>query len=129
SDKRAALSQPNRPNLRRDLQSRAPLVLAAAHAARGGAGVQGLRFGEGPARPLVCPHRIRGSDLAAQCAAAREHRNPHAGIFLTRIRLGRSTSVPRTRCAPSPTERACPSSAFKWPKSGKPDFGWEEGLG
>ena len=90
SDKRAALSQPDRPNLRRDLQSRAPLVLAAAHAARGGAGVQGLRFGEGRARPLVCPHRIRGSDLAAQCAAAREHRNPHAGIFLTRTGLGRA---------------------------------------
>jgi len=79
---RAPLSQPGRPNLRHHLQSRAPLVLVAAHAARGGAGIQSLRLFEGRPRPLVRPHRFRGPDLAAQCAAAREHRNPHAGVFL-----------------------------------------------
>src|SRR5262249_21199125 len=76
------LPEPDRPNLRHHLQSRAPLVLAAAYAARGGAGVQSLRFGEGRPRPLVRPHRVRRPDLAAQRAAAREHRNPHAGVFL-----------------------------------------------
>src|SRR6516162_10080329 len=79
---RAPLSQPGRPNLRHHLQSRAPLVLVAAHAARGGAGIQSLRLFEGRPRPLVRPHRFRGPDLATQCAAAREHRNPHTGVFL-----------------------------------------------
>src|SRR5262249_16853758 len=89
---RAPLSQPGRPNLRHHLQSRAPLVLVAAHAARGGAGVQSLRLFEGRPRPLVRPYRFRGPDLAAQCAAAREHRNPHTGVFLKP-----STTQPRRR--------------------------------
>ena len=58
------------------------LVLVPAHAARRGAGVQGLRFGQGRPRALDRPHRLRRSDLAAERAAAREHRDPHAGVFL-----------------------------------------------
>src|SRR5262249_60140464 len=61
---RTPLSESHRPNLRHHLQPRAPLVLSPAHAARGGAGVQGLRFGKGRPRPLVRAYRIRGSDLA-----------------------------------------------------------------
>ena len=34
-------------------------------------------------RPLHRAHRLRRSDLAAQRASAREHRDPHAGVFLT----------------------------------------------
>ena len=56
--------------------------LVPAHAARRGAGVQGLRFAEGRPRALDRAHRLRRSDHAAQRAAAREHRNPDAGVFL-----------------------------------------------
>ena len=88
--------EPDRPDLRDHLQSGAPLVLVAAHAARRGAGVQGLRFVEGRPRPLDRPHRLRRSDLAAQRPPAREHRDPHAGVFLSatqqrRRKLGRSS--------------------------------------
>ena len=38
---------------------------------------------EGRPRALDCAHRLRRSDLAAQRAAAREHRNPHARVFLS----------------------------------------------
>ena len=55
-----------------------------ADAARRGAGLQGLRLPEGRPRPLVRPHRVRRSDLAAERAAARKHRNPHPGLFLGR---------------------------------------------
>ena len=37
---------------------------------------------EGRPRALDRAHRLRRPDLAAQCAPAREHRNPHAGVFL-----------------------------------------------
>ena len=73
----------DRPDLRHRLQSEAQVVLVAAPGARRGAGVQGLRLGEGRPRPLDRPHRVRRSDHAAERAAAREHRNPHAGVFLT----------------------------------------------
>src|SRR5262249_19988961 len=108
---RAPLPEPGRPNLRHHLQSRAPLVLAAAHAARGGAGVQGLRLGEGRPRPLVRPHRVRGPDLAAERAATREHRNPHAGVFLNRRRLrAQPRKLARLSAAPAGAPRAaCPS--------------------
>ena len=39
---------------------------------------------QGRPRPLDRAHRLRRSDLAAQRASAREHRNPHAGVFLRR---------------------------------------------
>ena len=79
----APLSQPHRPDLRDHLQSGAPVVLVPAHAARRGAGVQGLRLGQGRPRALDRAHRVRRSDRAAECAAAREHRDPHAGVLLT----------------------------------------------
>ena len=47
-----------------------------------------FEFAEGRPRALDRAHRLRGSDLAAARAAAREHRDPHAGVFLTsRIRM------------------------------------------
>src|SRR5580704_16451776 len=58
------------------------MVLVPAHAARGSLRLQGVRFDEGRPRPLDRAHRVRGSDHAAARAAAREHRNPHAGVFL-----------------------------------------------
>ena len=45
---------------------------------------------EGRPRPLVRPYRVRRSDLAAQRAAAREHRDPHARVFLSDPRDGGS---------------------------------------
>ena len=60
----------------------APLVLVPADAARRGAGLQGLQLAEGRPRPLVRPHRLRRSDLAAERAAARKHRNPHPRLLL-----------------------------------------------
>src|SRR6266700_3137597 len=83
-DLRAHLSEPRRPDLCHHLQSRACLVLVPAHAARGGAGVQGVRFGDGRPRPLDGAYGVRGPDRAARCPAAREHRDPHAGVFLSR---------------------------------------------
>src|SRR6266566_4037997 len=83
-DLRAHLSQPRRPDLRHHLQSRARVVLVPAHAARGGAGVQGVRFGDGRPRPLDGAYGVRGPHRAAPCPAAREHRDPHAGVFLSR---------------------------------------------
>src|SRR5580704_1366089 len=62
------------------------MVLVPAHAARGSLRLQGVRFAEGWPRALDRTYRVRGSDHAAACAAAREHRNPHAGIFLTSAR-------------------------------------------
>ena len=35
-------------------------------------------------RALDRPYGVRGSDLAAQCQAARKHRDPDAGVFLIR---------------------------------------------
>ena len=49
-------------------------------------------FAEGRSRPLVRPHRLRRSDLAAERAAARKHRNPHARLFLV--------SPPSIVCSP-----------------------------
>ena len=81
-DFRAALSQSGRPDLRHHLQSEQQMVLVSAHAARRGDRVQGVRFTERRPRPLDRAHRVRRSDLAAQRASARKHRNPHAGVFL-----------------------------------------------
>src|SRR5580700_3512407 len=58
------------------------MVLVPAHAARGGLRVQSVRFAEGRPRALDRAYRVRGSDHAAARAAAREHRNPHPGVFL-----------------------------------------------
>ncbi len=69
----AALSQSRGSDLRGHLQSGASLVLVPAHAARRGACVQGLRFAQGRTRALDGAHRVRGSDLAPQGGAAREH--------------------------------------------------------
>ena len=76
--------EPHRPDLRHRLQPEAQVVLVPAPGARRGAGVQGLRLGEGRPRPLDRAHRLRRPDHAAERAAAREHRNPHAGVFLSR---------------------------------------------
>ncbi len=103
----------DRPDLRHRLQPEAQVVLVPAPGARRGAGVQGLRLGEGRPRPLDRAHRLRRSDHAAQRAAAREHRNPHAGVFLNRfaIRSRRSAvsiaprSSARTECR-KPTRKA-----------------------
>ena len=78
-DRRAAmLSQPHRPDLRHHLQSGAPLVLVPAHAAQRGAGVQGVRLGEGRPRALEArARRSRDPTSPPQRAAAREHRDPH----------------------------------------------------
>src|SRR5580692_1759048 len=58
------------------------MVLVPTHAARGSLRLQGVRFDEGRPRALDRAYRVRGSDDAAARAAAREHRNPHAGVFL-----------------------------------------------
>ena len=73
---------PQGPDLRLRLQSQAPLVLVPAHAARGGAGVQGVRLAEGGRGALDRAHRLRGPDHAAERAPAREHRDQDAGVFL-----------------------------------------------
>ena len=50
-----------------------------------------FEFDEGRPRPLDRAHRVRRPDLAAERAAAREHRDPHAGVFLTSVaRMERS---------------------------------------
>src|SRR5580693_1051642 len=68
------------------------MVLVPAHAARGSLRLQGVRFDEGRPRALDRAHRVRGSDHAAARAAAREHRNPHAGVFLTSVIPGPSVA-------------------------------------
>ena len=48
-------------------------------------------------RALDRPYGVRGSDLAAQCQAARKHRDPDAGVFLihlTWIEYCRDCKVP-----------------------------------
>ena len=66
---RAALSRPHRPDLRDHLQPGAQMVLVPAHAPRRGAGVQGVRLGEGRPRPLDRAHRVRRPDHAAATPA------------------------------------------------------------
>src|SRR5580693_7988697 len=66
------------------------MVLVPAHAARGSLRLQGVRFDEGRPRALDRAYRVRGSDHAAARAAAREHRNSHAGVFLTSVIPGRA---------------------------------------
>ena len=56
-----------------------------AHAAGRGDRVQGVRFNQRRPRPLDGAHRLRRSDLAAERAPAREHRNPHPGVFLSAV--------------------------------------------
>ncbi len=41
-----------------------------------------FELGKGRPGALDRPYRVRGSDVAAERATAREHRNPHAGVFL-----------------------------------------------
>ena len=55
-------------------------------------------FAEGWPRALVCPYRLRRPDLAAERAAAREHRNPHPGLFL-RPSAAPARSRTRPECA------------------------------
>src|ERR1700685_1056084 len=66
------------------------MVLVPAHAARGGLRLQGVRFDEGRARALDRAYRVRGPDHAAARGAAREHRNPHAGVCLPPVMPGRA---------------------------------------
>src|SRR5580693_5873316 len=75
------------------------MVLVPAHAARGSLRLQGVRFDEGRPRALDRAYRVRGSDHAAARAAAREHRNPHAGVFLIVVaRIAQSAIRERYRC-------------------------------
>ena len=71
----------------------ASMVLVSAHAARRGAGVQGVRFGEGRACALDRAHGLRGPDLIAPRPPAREHRNPHPGVFLGLSRSSAADAV------------------------------------
>jgi len=62
-----------------------------------------LRFTQGRPRPLDGAHGLRRSDLAAQRAPAREHRDPHAGVFLRTL-----TVILRvTEFIPSTARRSC----------------------
>src|SRR5271154_2630463 len=58
------------------------MVLVPAHAPRGSLCLQGVRFAERRPRTVDRTYRFRGSDHAAERASAREHRNPHDGVFL-----------------------------------------------
>ena len=69
------------PDLSAEVQPQAPLVLFSADAARRGARVQGLRFGEGRPRALHAAHLVRRSDDAAGRAAAAEHRGAGVRFF------------------------------------------------
>ena len=51
------------------------------HGPERGHRLQGVRLGEGRARPLHGPHLIRRSHGPAGCAGAREHRGAHAGLL------------------------------------------------
>src|SRR5438477_12317542 len=102
----APLSEPDRPDLRHRLQPEAPVVLAAAPGARGGAGVQGLRLGQGRPRPLDGPHRLRRSHHAAARTPPRKHRNPHAGVFLTGCYQSRVRREARLKKCRKPTRKA-----------------------
>src|SRR5580704_13081818 len=73
------------------------MVLVPAHAARGSLRLQGVRFAEGRPRPLDRAYRVRGPDHAAARAAAREHRNPHAGVFLIVVGWAKARSAVPTR--------------------------------
>ena len=86
----------------------AQVVLVAAPGARRGAGVQGLRLGEGRPRPLDRAHRLRRSDHAAERAAAREHRNPHAGVFLRARRRSGGVDLLRRSVGCTSKLRNCP---------------------
>ncbi len=97
-DLRADLPRPCRSDLRGRLQSRTPLVLVSAHAARRGAGVQGVRFGKGRACALDRTYRLRGPHLTAARPPTREHRNPHPGVLLGHVPV--QSNQPSLRGAP-----------------------------
>ena len=59
-----------------------------------------FEFDDGRPRPLHRAHRLRGPDLAARRPAAREHRNPHARVFLRRVTF----AVLRRRMMPKADE-------------------------
>src|SRR5580700_11228600 len=74
------------------------MVLVPAHAARGSLRLQGVRFAQRRPRPLDRAYRVRGPDDTAARAAARKHRNPHAGVFLKVARIAQSAIRERHRC-------------------------------
>src|SRR5580692_9871467 len=86
------------------------MVLVPAHAARGSLRLQGVRFDEGRPRPLDRAYRIRGSDHTAARAAAREHRNPDVGVFLTSVIPGRAQRVRPEVAGPMAGSGANPES-------------------
>src|ERR1700686_3068314 len=86
------------------------MVLVPAHAARGSLRLQGVRFDEGRPRPLDRAYRVRGPDAPAARAAAREHRNPHAGVFLTSVIPGRAQRVRPEVAGPMAGSGASPES-------------------
>src|SRR5580704_195559 len=87
------------------------MVLVSAHAARGSLRLQGVRFDEGRPRALDRAYRVRGSDDTAARAAAREHRNPHAGVFLISVIPGRAEGASPESITPALAE---PALSIPW---------------
>src|SRR5579862_4023884 len=102
------------------------MVLVPAHAARGGLRLQGVRFAEGWPRALDCAYSVRGSDHAAARAAAREHRNPHAGVFLMAVLLNRAGRTIPLNLGHDTHSKGSPSLAGERPV--KPLTSWTEDL-
>src|SRR6202040_1433328 len=75
-------------------------VLVPADAARGGAGVQGLRIRDRRPRPLDRAYRLRRPDVTAARAAAREYRDPHAGVLLSCVGWVERRETHRTAVRP-----------------------------
>ena len=67
-------------------QPKSQMVLVSAHAPRRSDCLQSVEFGERRPRPLDRTHRIRRSDLSAERAPSREHRNPDPWRFSRRFR-------------------------------------------
>ena len=74
------LSASRRRDLFGEVQSRAPLVLRAAHAARRGAAAEVLGHQDRRAGALHAAQRLHRSDDASRRPAAREHRGEDAGV-------------------------------------------------
>ena len=85
-----------------DVQSVASVVLCAADAAGRGAAVEVLRLGDGRPRAVRAAHRVRGSDRTGGRAAAREHRDPDAGVPRG---LNKAASDEAANFSPSPCGR------------------------
>src|SRR5580700_10537500 len=103
------------------------MVLVSAHAARGSLRLQGVRFDEGRARALDRAYRVRGSDDTAARAAAREHRNPHAGVFLTSVIPGRAQRVRPEVAGPMAGSGANPESITTALAELAPRVSWNDG--